>query len=473
MFLLILASSFLYDNSVYYKDAGIYANMAKEMLNGRVLYRDVFDIKGPFIFFIYTLIYLFPTVKIGVYIIDSILYTLIFFTHYKTIRLRKSVIFAYSIILVELMLLPSMMRNILPDSFALLAFSYINYWILSKQYLNPTKLQLILCGILTGLVFWIKFSLGVPIAIIYFYVIYNVFKNKLPGKINYFIYPLIGFIIPTVIVLGYFIYHEAISDLIHCYFVVSSQYKMSGFDIEILNLVRMYFLIIMIMFFLIYSAIKEEKDFLFLIISYTILIVPTFLIIKVVIDYYFVPFLAIFPFFSLVESKNKYLFKIGFLVSLIFICMMVPYNYSILKEQNPQSWAYEQFAKDVNYKVDSATSLYVGMIDMFGELEEINYKYLFVPNLTYEVYPRMWDIIYEDVSNKNIEYLIFISAWQEVPDISKDFKGDAFFKKFFINGFSCNSEITKDFIIKINEKVIENYELFHVYDNYVVLTRKQ
>ena len=50
VFLFAFESSPIYNYSIYETDSGIYQNIAKEMLNGKVLYKDLLDIKGPFIF---------------------------------------------------------------------------------------------------------------------------------------------------------------------------------------------------------------------------------------------------------------------------------------------------------------------------------------------------------------------------------------------------------------------------------------
>lgn len=63
-------------NSILYKastcsDAGIYYNVAKGMVQGKVLYSDIYDHKGPFIFFIYEIYNLmFPYKLYGAYIMD-------------------------------------------------------------------------------------------------------------------------------------------------------------------------------------------------------------------------------------------------------------------------------------------------------------------------------------------------------------------------------------------------------------------
>ena len=96
-------------------------------------------------------------------------------------------------------------KILLPEMFMLFTISYMNYWILSNQYKKPTTTQLIICGILTGLIFWMKYSLCIYIGTIYlFFIFYHLRKKTF--NIKYILYPLLGFLIPTIITLGYFIY---------------------------------------------------------------------------------------------------------------------------------------------------------------------------------------------------------------------------------------------------------------------------
>lgn len=469
IFIFSFISSPLYNHSIYIGDACIYQNIAKEMLNGRVLYRDIFDIKGPFIFFIYMVHFLFPSLNIGAYIIEAILYSSIFYLHYKTIRLKNNELVSFAFILGELIFLNHVYSIVCPDSFALLTFSYMNYWILSKQYLNPTKLQLILCGILTGIVFWIKFSLGVPIAIIYFYVIYNVFKNKLPGKINYFIYPLLGFMIPTLVVLGYFIYHGAISDLVYCYFIISAGYKNPNslpFNTWFIVLSVLVFILLISM---IYNILKTRYEMIVLDISYLLLIIPVFLMTKNLFEYYFIPFLAVIPLISMFDIFEKVSYKIisPILAAILTLLLISTYNLSN-NIVNSASWfrSLDSFAEDVNFNPDSAAVLYLSENPILGPLESINYKYFFMPNLTYEQYPDMWDTVYEDISNKNIEYLILKYGDEAM------FNEESPIDKHLVNVLFIGSDITMDFIDKMDEKIIENYDFYNKYSGYMVYKRK-
>lgn len=98
--LLMLASrsSFLYIFNNW-DDANSYFSVGKALFNGKMPYRDVFDQKGMYLYFLYGLCYLVShTTFIGVYILEVILGSLNIIGFYKILRLyaseRLSVLFA-------------------------------------------------------------------------------------------------------------------------------------------------------------------------------------------------------------------------------------------------------------------------------------------------------------------------------------------------------------------------------------------
>ena len=71
----------------------------------------------------------------------------------------------------------------------------------------------------------------------------------------------------------------------------------------------------------------------------------------------------------------------------------------------------------------------------------------------------MWDKIYNDIKNKNIEYLVTYPT----PNSEHEF----FFNKQF-----NDSKITIETINKINEELHKNYDIFNEYNGFLVFKRK-
>lgn len=208
-------------------DPSIYLTIGRGIMNGLVPYKDLLDIKGPIIFFLYAI---FSPIKIGtnyfgIFILETIALWVSVTFIYKTILLvSKSKNWSLILTLIYPFILlnyDSFMNGgeaeefILPFIFILiyLTFKIINnnYKILKKQYL--------FLGFSVGFVFWIKYTcLGSWIAF-YLCMLFILLINKNHQELKKLIkYSFLGFLIPTIFILGYFIANNAFNDLIWGYF---------------------------------------------------------------------------------------------------------------------------------------------------------------------------------------------------------------------------------------------------------------
>lgn len=79
-----------------WSDLNLYFNIGKAIFNAKTLYTEVFDHKGPLIFFIYGLGYLISgTSFLGVYIIFSLLWIIAIFAAYYTAKLFLDQIYSF------------------------------------------------------------------------------------------------------------------------------------------------------------------------------------------------------------------------------------------------------------------------------------------------------------------------------------------------------------------------------------------
>lgn len=80
-------SSFIYPFNNW-DDSNSYFSMGKVMMNGGIIYRDIFDQKGPLLYFIYGIAYLISnTTFLGVFILEIIAMTATLLAEYKILRL--------------------------------------------------------------------------------------------------------------------------------------------------------------------------------------------------------------------------------------------------------------------------------------------------------------------------------------------------------------------------------------------------
>ena len=80
-------SSFLYPINDW-EDANIFFTVGKSIVQGKVLYRDVFDHKGPLLYFLHSLAYLVSRDSfLGMYGIEVFAFTAYLLAVYRTLRL--------------------------------------------------------------------------------------------------------------------------------------------------------------------------------------------------------------------------------------------------------------------------------------------------------------------------------------------------------------------------------------------------
>ncbi|MDR0825520.1 MAG: hypothetical protein LBN74_10530, partial [Prevotella sp.] len=71
-----------------WSDINLYFNIGKAIFNGKVLYTEAFDHKGPLIFFIYGVGYLISNTSfLGMYIIEVLMWTFMIYAAYFTAKL--------------------------------------------------------------------------------------------------------------------------------------------------------------------------------------------------------------------------------------------------------------------------------------------------------------------------------------------------------------------------------------------------
>lgn len=417
------------------------------MLNGAVLYRDVFDHKGPFIFFIYALAQSILDLNWGIFLIDVIIFNIAFWLQFKTMQLHNNKMTAI-LFLFELIFFIRLYRIIIPESIAFMAISYTTYWILSKQYQKPKISQLIICGILTGVVFWIKFSLCVFMFAIY---LFFIFKNFSPKHVYY---PLMGFLIPTTIVAIYFISNNAMADLFFSYFAINLGYH-SSFSPSI----NFYILVCGTLALFIYSIFKKHAELTAVITAYMSLIIVSFIMTGKNFSNYYLPFMGVISLFPLTQLNGKVISKlksviIAFLIIILCVSLL---NHSVQIENSARNCMnHVEMFENVEHD-DSIMLLYSGETAIIGHLKSYNYKYFFTPSLQYEQHPKMWDKIYCDISNSNIEYLVTICIDNEIKH----------------NVFYDESEKTLEYIQNINQEIYKNYYPHKTYSNYVLWHKKK
>lgn len=182
-------------------DANVFLSAGKGMLEGRVMYRDLYDHKGPLLFALHALCALISTEGfLGVWLMEIALFTAFLLIAHRLIALYCShTAAAWALPLLALMLLTSISFQ-MGDSAEELALPlmlwplYRLLFSLRQDEGRTTRWQLRITGFLLGCVFWLKFTLvGIPAAVCLVLAWLGLRKDGLGGAVKNIGWMLLGF----------------------------------------------------------------------------------------------------------------------------------------------------------------------------------------------------------------------------------------------------------------------------------------
>lgn len=231
-------------------DANYYFTMGKGMMHGLVPYRDLFERKGPLLFFVYGIASLVSyRTFIGVYFIEVIAFSLFLFFSFKSLSLFMKKTIALSI----LPLLAIFVLNLKAFSHGgsaeelclpLLAVSlyHLLRYLKNDDPSTATPGIFFWNGLIAGCVLWVKFSLlgfwlGWIITLFVSLIVRRPPQHALRGVTVF----LCGMIVATVPWIIYFESNNAFGDWINTYFVVNlTSYPVnSSFSRHIYTIIRL------------------------------------------------------------------------------------------------------------------------------------------------------------------------------------------------------------------------------------------
>lgn len=158
-------SSFLYPINDW-EDANIFFTAGKAIVHGKVLYRDVYDHKGPLLYFLHSLAYLISRdTFLGVYWIEVLAFTAFLIAVYKTLRLYvdRYILLALPVLAAVILASQSFCHGDSAEELCLPLVAWSLY--ASLRYFKtvyPSDMrygELFLHGLLAGCIMLIKFTL--------------------------------------------------------------------------------------------------------------------------------------------------------------------------------------------------------------------------------------------------------------------------------------------------------------------------
>ena len=474
-------SSPLYFTNIY-PDSNAYFTVGKSILNGYVPYRDLFDQKGPILYFIYMIASLLSYKSfIGIYIIEIILFTLFLYFNYKIITLFIDRKYAYMILPLYAALIISSKSfggGGFPEELSLSIFSYSLYKILKSTITNKdlTLKNIFFHGLLCGIIFMIKFTLvGFYFGFMLFIIIKKILNKKYKEMFLCSLIFLLGMFIPFVLCSIYFIYNNAFKDFIDTYFIfnltaypnkntesiltiINNQFKYINSLISLL----IHLAFIGVIYFSLNKKILKKYNKLLLFLLFVFMFLFIFINGK---SYYYYPlplsvfsilgFAALIHFFKNYYRKisNKVFIVITFISVMIYIPILLTsknLNHLFLDDK---SYPIEVFANIISKENKNSTVLNYGILDsgihtLLGTIPKN--KYFINLNVDEERYPKLSNSQDNILKNKKVDYVIYMAPTQLIE--MQAFKNT-------LERIGKNYELVKE-MDQVVEGVLKRYYLY-------------
>lgn len=207
-----------------WEDTNCYFTVGKMMANGKILYRDIYEQKGPILYFIYWLLYtIFGNTWNGVFLLEIVCFIVFLYYNYRILslyienhiyKLISLVIIANAVLVSQSFVHGGSVEEL---NLCFLSLSMYKVLCVIKTNGNFNNSDALIVGITSAFAFWTKYTIcGFYLGIVLFVCIYSI-KNKCNlGKLvfNY----ILGFLSITLIVFIYFIINNALYDLFYVYF---------------------------------------------------------------------------------------------------------------------------------------------------------------------------------------------------------------------------------------------------------------
>jgi len=219
-------SSFLYPFNDWY-DANDFLTMGKGIAHGLVPYRDLYEQKGPILYFLHTICYLIPGPHFfGVYVLEAAAFTLFLYHAGKIILLYLRPHAPYWILPILSGLILSSESFCQGDSAEelcaalLMVTFYETLAYFSGRYPLPLSYRkLFFHGLLAGIILWIKYTLlGFHLAFMAVLFFILVSEKSFARSIKSCLAFLAGMALPALPVAAYFTANDALADLFQVYF---------------------------------------------------------------------------------------------------------------------------------------------------------------------------------------------------------------------------------------------------------------
>lgn len=436
LFLFSVSTSPLY-NDFYMDDSAIFISTAESVLNGNVLYRDIFDHKGPVLFFIQILGQIIFEGKIGIFIIQviSLFIALIFIN--KTLNLinknSKNII---SILFGLVFFVYTMEEGNTSEELSLPFISICYYLFFKCMCTNKEEKEIpilytIIYAVIFSIVVMMKLTNAIVIAILVICLTALLIKNKQYKEIfKCGIYFILGMMIVVVPICYYFYKNNTIAEMIYATFTHNFLYIKNATVGNDFISKCLYCLPVVISMIGAFNYRRKNKD-ISIIFVFTNVVSMFLLCVGRGLQHYFVilvpsVIIGIYMMFSENEIEFTKLEKMIIKFAGIIIVIALLYHriwYNILVLTNIEDLKYKKLDSILNtlenkentlmFCCPAETYLYTNIIP--------NYKYSFTQDNSIMSSELIEKEILEDIDNKKIENIVVVKDFIDM-DIMKNIK---------------------------------------------------
>ena len=439
-------------------DAHAFFTMGKGIFNGKIPYKDLFEQKGPLLYFIYGIGYLISHQSlIGVYIIEIIFFTVFLYYCFKIANYYVKEIYSLCVVMLTSSIITSSTAFVQGGSAEELCLPFIAistyHFIKIIKENNFGKKYLFINGFFAGCIALIKFNLlgfwFIWMAL-YFFKLISMKKVKL--AIESCIYFLIGMFIPIIISIIYFALNNALNDYFDVYitFNLTAYSTTLGIKQRIINMLLAIFNQMttsnIIFTLLIISLISIFTKYIYkdLWINAFIALSFAFLMIGVYIGglpfiYYFlcfefyIMFGLILIFYLIDHFINEKLWiqiimpVISFMLMITFINTTQNLQYKNLSKNSYAQYTFKEIIdQSPNQTLLNYDNLDGGFYTTCGIVP--NVKYFMRQNVAYDRYPQIIDGQNEVIKNKKVEFVVIreyfgnLGYRNSIPYLNENYK---------------------------------------------------
>lgn len=208
-------------------DVNCFFTVGRGILDGLVPYRDLYEQKGPVLYFIYAIIALFSRDSFfGVYLLEVVTFGLFLYFSGKLAQLylgaSRAVYFLIAVLAAAVVTSWSFTHGGSVEQNMLFVLVYGMYSVLKalREERVLTFREAFCNGIFAGIILWVKYTtlgfyLGLALFVLIWYLTDTQLRSKLLLTIGQF---LLGVVAVSAVVFAYFAIHGAVGDLLTVYF---------------------------------------------------------------------------------------------------------------------------------------------------------------------------------------------------------------------------------------------------------------